>query len=356
MRGVIDLLVITSSDNEAKANIIVLEDGQAVEYVPDWQNADLYKHDLLLGVVTRHVPHLGGVFVDIGLDHDGLLHLKNEDPVPSIGSRVIITIKRVAEHFGLADKGPILSSIIVLAGRYAVYRPEQKPLRRSLLAELPPTEAESLFTQDLEQLEKRFVQIVISADSGPAPRRLAAFGDPLLVRLQAFATRLKSIQVEGIDSYIRVEQLLRAETPDLLPLLKLHPQHLEQGLAELHGLPDMARAVSERVVSLPCGGSLTFDRTEAMHVIDVNSGSCRESSPTALADRVNSEAVKEIARQLRFRNLSGMIIIDLIHQKNIEKQEMFAEQLQEAVSHDRGKVTVYGFTALQLLEVIRQAY
>jgi ribonuclease G len=356
MRGVIDLLVIASPDNEETARIIVLEDGQAVEYVPEWRNVDLHKHDLLLGVVTRHVPHLGGVFVDIGQGHDGLLRLKSEDPLPSIGSRIIITIKREAEHSGLADKGPILSNKIALAGRYAVYRPDQKPLRRSLLADLPPTEAESLFTQDLKQLEKRYAQIVISAGSGPAPRRLAAFCDPLVVRLQAFATRLKSIQVEGLDSYISVEQLLRAEMPDLLPLLKLHQQHLEQGLAELHGLPEMARAVSERVIGLPCGGSLTFDRTEAMHVIDVNSGSCRESSPAALAERVNSEAVKEIARQLRLRNLSGMIIIDLIHQKNIAKQEMFAEQLQEAVSYDRGRVTVYGFTALQLLEVIRQAH
>ncbi len=350
----IDLLVIAAPEND-RTGIVVLEDRQAVEFVADWRESDLNRHDLLLGVVRRQVPHLGGVFVDIGQDHDGLLRLAAAEPVPAVGSRIMVTLTRDSEPALLA-KGPVLSTGMALAGRYAVYRPDLKPLRRSLLRELPPAEADKLFEYELSELEKSYKLLLKAAENGTAPRRLRAFGDPLLVRLQAFATRLDSIKVEGVDAYTRVEQLLLAEAPDLLPLLRLHPPHLEQGLAELCSLPDLAKEAVKRIVPLPCGGTLTFDRTEALHVIDVNSGSCREASPAALATRVNREAVAEIARQLRLRNLNGMVIIDLIHLKDKTKQVEFAEQLQRAADSDRGKVTVYGFTALQLLEVIRKAH
>lgn len=349
-----------------RASIIVLEAGQAVEFVPDWKKGQLHKFDTVLGVVSRHVAHLGGVFVRVGTGHDGLLRLAPDEPVPSVGSRVIVTVTRESHSASqtggspddpaTADKGPILSRKLSLASRYAVLRPGQWPLRRTILKTLPPLEAERLFAADLEQLQARYDRLLQEAATGPAPRILAAAGDPLLVLAHAYADRLRSIQVEGVDRYRRVEQLLREAAPDLLPRLKLHPPHFTYSLATVHRVGDLARQVRSRQVRLPCGGTLVFDRTEALHVIDVNSGACHGPSPEALADRVNREAVREIARQLRLRNLSGMIVVDLIHQKDPAQREVHAASLREATARDRGAVTVYGYTALRLLELIRKAH
>ncbi len=302
----------------------------------------------------------------VGSGHDGLLRLAADEAVPSEGSRVIVTVtreSRAASQTGgsvndpaAADKGPLLSRKLALASRYAVLRPGQWPLRRSVLQTLPPEEADRLFVADLGQLEVRYARLLQESASGPAPRILAAAGDPLLALAQAYASRLRSIQVEGVDRFYRVEGLLRTAAPDLLPRLKLHPPHFTYGLASVHRVADLARQVSSRQVRLPCGGTLVFDRTEALHVIDVNSGVCRAASPEALADKVNGEAVREIARQLRLRNLSGMILVDLIHQKDPARREIHAASLRAATDRDRGEVTVYGFTALKLLELVRRAH
>lgn len=349
-----------------QASIIVLEAGEAVEFVPQWEKGRLRKHDIVLGVVRRPVPHLGGVFVQIGGGHDGLLRLAADEPIPNAGSRVVAMVareSRAASQTGgadtgpaMADKGPLLTRKLAIAGRYAVLRPGQWPLRRTVLQSLPSDEAERCFNDNLQQLETRYAAMLQAAASGPAPRVLMAAGDPLLVLAHAYGSRLRSIRVEGIDRFRRVEQLLREAAPDLLPRLQLHPPHFTHGLASMHRVSDLARQACRRQVRLPCGGTLVFDRTEALHVIDVNSGVCRDRSPDALADRVNREAVREIARQLRLRNLSGMVIVDLIHQKDASRREAHAAALREATARDRGAVTVYGFTALGLLELIRKAH
>jgi Ribonuclease G/E len=357
----IDLLIVcpqnvdsqakASNESMDRASLIVLEADQAVEFVPLWQNGQIRKHDLLVGIVTRRMPQLGGVFVNIGASHDGLLRLSPSDPIPSEGSRVMVSVTRE----GQAGKGPVLSTHVTIPSCYAVLRPGQNPLRRSVLSSYDPDEAERLFQEDLSCLSVRFAELVNAAESGPAPRRLLATGDPLIVLLNAYLNRVRSIQTEGIERYHRVEQLLQETAPSLLPILRIHPSHRTYDLAAVHRQGDLGREVCQRQVRLHCGGTLFFDKTEALHVIDVNSGAAVGLDKNELAERVNREAIREIARQLRLRNLTGMIVIDLIHQKDPSMREPLAQLLRDELTGDRGRSTVYGFSALSLLELIRTA-
>ncbi len=338
-------------EDATESSLVVLEDGRPVEFLPRWRPSRIHRHDVVLGVVTRPMPGLDGAFVAVGTGHDGLLRLAKGEPMPKAGTRLMVRILR-DERPG---KGPVLSTSLAYPSRYAVLRPGLRPLRRSLVRTLPEHEAEMLFQKDLERLDALHGRLQQEAVSGPAPRRLFAAGDPLLVYLTAWPDRIRSIQVEGPRRFTAVEDLLREQAPDLLPVLRLHPPHSTYDLAAVHRVSDLGRQIAKRTVPLPGGGSLVFDRTEALWVIDVNSQSATGKDKRELAKRVNQEAVREIARQLRLRNLAGMIVVDLIRTDDPEERESLVSLLRTCLSGDRGKTDVYGFGALSLLEMIRTA-
>lgn len=353
----IDILVVRpqiagSPDNPPdRSSLIVLESGKPVEFVSSWPSGTLHRHDLVLGVVTRRMPQLGGVFVDVGSGHDGLLRLETGEKAPSEGSRILTAVMREVQP----GKGPVLTRQLSIPSRYAVLRPGQHPLRRSLLKQFDPDTARSLFQEDLAELERLYARLSGEAQTGPAPRLILAAGDPLLMLARAWPHRIRSIQVEDAERYRTVERLVRDHAPDLMPYLHLHPAHRTYDLAAVHRLSDIGSFVKARTIRLDCGGTLVFDRTEALHVIDVNSGPAPGRGKSDLADTVNREAIREIARHLRLRNLTGMILVDLIHEKDKERQAIYESLMRDALAGDRGKTTVYGFSSLSLLEMIRTA-
>ena len=353
----IDILVVrpqpagSTDDPSDRSSIIVLEAGKAVEFVPVWPTGSLHSHDLVLGVVTRRMPQLDGVFVDVGSGHDGLLRLAPGESAPSEGSRILVTVMRPVQP----GKGPVLTRQVTIPSRYAVLRPGQHPLRRSLLKQFDPETARTLFQEDLTGLERLFARLSAESQAGPAPRLVLTAGDPLLMLARAWPHRIRSIQVEDAERFGIVERLVQDHAPDLTPLLRLHPAHRTHDLAAVHRVGDIGMAVKARTIRLKCGGTLVFDRTEALHVIDVNSGPAQGRGKKDLADTVNREAILEIARHLRLRNLTGMILVDLIHEKDKERQTLYAALMRDALAGDRGKATVYGFSALSLLEMIRTA-
>lgn len=353
----IDILVVRPQTGGSPVNppdrssLIVLEAEKPVEFVPIWPSGTLHRHDLVLGVVTHRMPQLGGVFVDVGSGHDGLLRLETGEKAPSEGSRILTTVMREVQP----GKGPVLTRQLSIPSRYAVLRPGQHPLRRSLLKRFDPETARLLYQEDLVELERLFTRLTNEIQTGPAPRLILAAGDPLLMLARAWPHRIRSIQVEDSERHEAVERLLRDHAPDLMPYLRLHPAHRTYDLAAAHRLSDIGSVVKARIIRLPCDGTLVFDRTEALHVIDVNSGPAQGRGKSDLADTVNREAILEIARHLRLRNLTGMILVDLIHEKDKERQALYESLMREALAGDRGKTTVYGFSALSLLEMIRTA-
>jgi len=190
---------------------------------------------------------------------------------------------------------------------------------------------------------------------GSAPRRLGDYGAPLYRALCGLVgPAVASVRVDGSDLLAAVHAETARILPDALPLLSLSVPVGGYGLEAALGLSALDDAMHKRTVRLPSGGSIVVDRTEALHVLDVNSGKDVRSRPgDPLALRTNLEAAREAARQLRLRDLQGIVLVDFIRMRTDDERAAVAAAFREAAAGDRAKVRAEGFTKLGLFEATR---
>jgi ribonuclease G len=331
----------------------LLEDGQPVELLIDDRRKQLRRHDVLLGQVRQVATSLNAVFIDIGEPHDAMLPQEEAGQDIKPGQRLIVQIKRATA----AGKGHQVTARIQLPGPFAVFNSEGPPMRRSKLQSFALAKQRALFAQDLARLRDIWQDIQQQSRIGPAPRLLLAAGDPLTTALTSFVSdSLANIQVEGDDLFAQVYTTVQNLMPPYLPLLSLFMPTGSYGLAAALSLTDLPQRLNDRKVWLDNGGFLIIDRTEALTVIDVNSGKdIRGRDNTGLRLRTNLLAAGTIARQLRLRNLGGMIIIDFIDLKDMADREALLDTFRAALARDRARCRVVGFTSLGLLEMTRSA-
>ena len=179
----------------------------------------------------------------------------------------------------------------------------------------------------------------------------------MITALSSFVSpSLRRIRVEGNDLFQDVYQEMKQLMPSFLPLLELYVPTSDYGLAAVLSLGDLPESLLRRKVWLENGGYIVIDRTEAMTIIDVNSGKDTRIKDTGgLRLRTNLLAAREIARQLRLRNLGGIVIIDFINLAGDEDKAAVQSALQEALEADRASSRLLGFTALGLFEMTRTA-
>jgi Ribonuclease G/E len=307
--------------------------------------------DLVLGVVRRVVKDLSAAFVDIGEEHDGFLPLSDAPPGCKAGQRLPVLVARRMPD----GKGHRVDARIALPGPYAVFRPSAGPKRRTRLKSLDPAAAAAAFDRDLARLSAEWAAIAAAAASGPAPRRLGDYGAPLYRALCGLAgPATVSVRVDGSDLLALVHAEIARILPELVPLLSLSVPVGGYGLEAALGLSGLDDAMRKRTVRLPSGGSLVLDRTEALHVLDVNSGKdVRRRPGDPLALRTNLEAAREAARQIRLRDLQGILLIDFIRMETDAERTAVAAAFREAAEGDRAKVRPEGFTKLGLFEATR---
>lgn len=333
--------------------LVLLEDGKPSEVLSDDQLKPLRRQDIVLGRVRQVVPALNCAFIDIGEPHDAMLPLAEAPDGIKAGQPLLAQIHRVC---GPA-KGHQLTTRIQLPGPYAVFNTRSAPKRRSKLRAFPQEQQHELYSRDLERLQAAWERLQQESKSGTVPRRLLALGDPLYIALISYASaELKKIRVEGEDLFQQVYRQIAELMPAYLPLLSLHVPSQGYGLAAVLGLGDLEAALLRRKAWLDGGGYLVIDRTEALTVIDVNSGKdVRGHENTALRQRTNLQAAAEIARQLRLRNLGGIIIIDFLDLEDDEARAELQLALSESLARDRAKCRLVGFTGLGLFEMTRTA-
>jgi ribonuclease E len=339
--------------------IVLLRDGGPLEVLTGPDPLDpaaaaqrsLQEGDLVLGVVKQVVKELSAAFVDVGEEHAAFLPLSAAPVGCKAGQRLVVRIERLMPD----GKGHRVDARVSLAGPYAVYRPGGAPNRRTLLKSMSPEAAEAAFSHDLHRLTAEWERLSTEAESGPAPRRLGDYGAPLYRALCSLAgPRTGSVRVDGADLFACVHDEAARLLPELLPRLSLSVPVGGYGLEAVLGLTDLPDMLRRRKVHLPSGGSLVLDRTEALHVLDVNSGKdTRSRAGDPLALRTNLEAAREAARQLRLRDLQGIILVDFIRMKTDSDREAVAAAFREASDGDRAKVRLEGFTRLGLFEATR---
>ena len=347
--------------------------------------------NVYLGKVVRVLPGMQSAFIDIGLERAAFLHVADiwearSHPTPPApierllydGQAVMVQV--VKDPIG--TKGARLSTQISIAGRMLVYLPQDSHIgisqrieneaERELLREkvqrlLKPDEkggfiirtmAEDASNTDLEAdveyLRKTWASISQQAKARPAPALL--YQDLNLAQrvLRDFVNDdTTSLQVDSRENFLKLEQFGATYTPSVLS--KLMHYTGERPLFDLHGVEDEIERALGRRVDLKSGGYLIVDQTEAMTTIDVNTGSYvngRNFDDTIF--KTNLEAAQAIARQLRLRNLGGIIVLDFIDMENNDHKTSVLSELNKALARDRTKISVSGFSALGLVEMTRK--
>ncbi|MGD9946818.1 MAG: ribonuclease G [Burkholderiaceae bacterium] len=350
--------------------------------------------NVYLGKVSRVLPGMQSAFIDIGLERAAFLHVADlwqsrsgahsgNGPLPIeklLFESQPLLVQVIKDPLG--TKGARLSTQISIAGRLLVYLPqdphigvsqrigdesERQQLRSRLQKVLPPEEkggfiirtsaeeaAEAELAADVEYLRRRWRQILDGSRQKAAPLLLyqeLSLGQRVLRDIASEGTA--AILVDAPEAFGELSEFARTYMPSMAGRLRQYSS--ERPLFELHGVEEEIGKALSRRVDLKSGGYLIIDQTEAMTTIDVNTGGYiggRNFDDTIF--RTNLEAAHAIARQLRVRNLGGIIIIDFIDMSSGEHRDAVLQELRKALARDRTKSSVNGFTSLGLVEMTRK--
>jgi len=363
-------LIIKKKDEE---NIIaLLEDGFLVElYLGRGEKKDLVGN-IYKGRVENVLPGLEAGFIDFGWERNGYLYVgKNK---LNKGEEVLV---QVAKNFE-GNKGPRLTQNISLAGRYIVLlplspkiavsrriEPEAKERLRNFTSLLPSPQMGIIFRtaardatekelkREIKELAQLWQEIVNKAKRKSAPVLLHAEANliPRVLR-DLLALNLQQITVNELNLYKEVKKWLKDYAPSLRTKLSFDKN---DQLSIKYRLDEQIKEALERRVNLKSGGFLVIDQAEALTAIDVNSGKyvgVKDLEDTAY--RTNLEAAYEIPRQLRLRNIGGIIIIDFIDMHHAHNRQEIIHILKEGLLKDRAKPVIAGITPLGLVEMTRR--
>jgi ribonuclease E len=369
--------------------VVVLEGPVLVEHYVARQERASVVGNIYLGKVRNVLPGMEAAFVDFGATKNGVLYAAdvkvdqsrfgNRQPriedVLKEGDEVLVQVAKDA----MGAKGARLTGLPSLAGRYLVLvpdsdsqgisrrLPENERLRlREVLTQVKPAgygvivrtaamyaSAEEI-AADIDRLVKVWEQIVTDSANGGAPRRVYEEPD-LLIRVirEHFTGDFRRLLIDNSDAYEQVLSYLRSTAPDLVAKVSNYNEELP--LFERYHVEDQLRRALDRKVYLPSGGHLVIDRTEALTVIDVNTG--RFVGSSNLEDTVlqnNLEAAEEIGRQLRLRDIGGIIVIDFIDMEIEVNQQKVLRRLRETLAKDKTRTQVFDVSHLGLVEMTRK--
>ena len=352
------------------------------------------------GKVDNVLPGLEAAFVDIGLDKNGFLHA--DDLVfPGVevarrgrsgrqrGKRITELLKPGQEVLvqavkdPLKTKGPRLSMQLSIAGRYLVYVPQGEGVGVS--RRLEPKERDRLrraagkadlgdggaivrtaaqgatredFEREIKYLHKLHEVLQKRGKDTPAPDMVFQEAD-LSVRVarDIFSAEFEKAIVDDDKQHHRLQSFFNRTAPELLERLEFYKDQKEP-LFERYGVEEAIQSVLKRRVDLPSGGYLMIDYAEAMTVIDVNSGSFTGRGKGAKLEdtitRTNLEAAEEVVRQLRLRDIGGIIVIDFIDMARGRNRDAVLKTLRKSLDEDRTKTYVVEISPLGLVEMTRQ--
>ncbi|WP_241668368.1 Rne/Rng family ribonuclease [Pedococcus bigeumensis] len=388
--------VMVVREREGRTQIGVLEDNVLVEhYVSRETNASM-AGNVYLGRVQNVLPSMEAAFVDIGKGRNAVLYagevnwdaagLENNQPkrienALKSGDTVLVQVTKDP----IGHKGARLTSQISLPGRYLVYVPEgsmtgisrklpdtERSRLKGILKEVVPDSAgvivrtaaegasEEELRADVDRLTKTWDKIKGKADSkgkakGGSPSLV--HGEPdLTVRVirDVFNEDFTSLVVAGDTAYGEVSDYLGDVAPDLAERLKKWTS--EEDLFTHYRVDEQIAKAMDRKVWLPSGGSLVIDRTEAMTVVDVNTGKFVGSGGNLeeTVTKNNIEAAEEIVRQLRLRDIGGIIVIDFIDMVLESNRDLVVRRLLECLGRDRTKHQVAEVTSLGLVQMTRK--
>ena len=382
---------IIINNDEGKSNIVVLEDRKVVEHYCDYYDNKTIEGNIYIGKVVSVLQGMQAAFVDIGEEKNAFLHIKDVLPKVSnitgnknekmngidiskyvrVGMPILVQVKKDK----VETKGARISTDINIPGRYIALIPNsdfvtvsnkiEAKKERERLKKIVETNISNGFgvvirtaaegkndeelISELKRLECIYKDITVKYEElkNDSPQKIYDVGGIINKILLAMIENVEKISVNNKNIY----DFINREYPESRTILNL----VEDDNIFDDDIIAQIEKLENRKIWLNCGGFITIDRTEALTAIDVNTG--KYTGKGTLEEtifKVNEEATFEIAKQLRARDIGGIIIIDYIDMEEKESENKIMELLNKCLKQDRAKTQVIGFTPLHLLEMTRK--
>ncbi len=384
------IMLINETDDECR--IAVVENGILQEMLIEHTHAGQTKNNIYKGVVVQVQTSLQAAFVDYGDKKHGFLpnselnpilfagkKVKKNEPIQnkiSVGDEVVVQVTREASN----NKGAALSTYITLPGRFMVLMPysdkggvskkiddnEERDRLKSFLSGIEFEEHSviirtaglgrslSELKKDYTSLKKTWNDIWTKYEALEKPGLILAESDVVTRTLRDYYTDdIKEVWVDNPETFQNALAFFKEVAPRKQKDLKLFVD--DRSLFATYQIERQVEQLTSKQIKLKSGGSIVIDQTEALVAIDVNSGrSNQEGSIDSTALRTNLEASEEIARQLRLRNLGGLIVIDFIDMENESYRKQVEDKLSEAMRKDKAQLRFNPISQFGLLELSRQ--
>jgi ribonuclease E len=396
-----------------ESRIAIIEDGVLEELYVERTSVESYVGNVYKGRVVNIEPSIQAVFVDFGVGRNGFLHVsdveyqyykhllsdrernevergrnsklnerssRNKPPIQNIFQRGNEVLVQVIKE-GIGNKGPTLSTYISIPGRYLVLMPglnrvgvsrkiadedARRNLRKILRALDPPAglgfiirtagvdRSEKDLQRDMNYLLRLWKTLVRRLETMPSPIDIYEESDMITRMIRdIYHTDIESIWIDEPAAFERAREFMKVVLPKHVDRVKLYDG--KEPLFNKYNIEDEIDRIQSRRVPLPGGGSLVIDQTEALVAIDVNSGSSRsDNDAERAAYQVNLEAAEEIARQIRLRDLGGVIVNDFIDMRDEKHRRGIERKLRACVERDRARTKILRISPFGLIEMTRQ--
>lgn len=384
---------ILISKNGKEKEISLIENGKLVEYYINEENSNRKEGNVYIGIIRNIIKGMQAAFVDIGTEKNSFIHLKdllpkvdetnekieqeyNIEDIIKNGQKVLVQVKkdsnlqkgaRVSTHINLSSKYVALmpNTNIVTVSQKIEDKTEQERLKKLVKENLDKNNGAIIRTsavgkekeiiEDIVNIEKKWKEIEKTFNNYKENKPKLIAKSEGIVKKMIIDLPGKSIKKIKTNDIIGYKKLLKLkEESNYLDGTDIELVETDN-LTEIYDIKKDISKIENRKVWLRCGGFITIDRTEALTAIDVNTG---KYTGTQNAEqtiyKVNEEATIEIAKQLRLRDIGGIIIIDYIDMKNEENKKKIQNLLEEKLKKDRTKTQVEGFTKLDLMEMTRK--
>lgn len=387
------MLEILISREKEERKIALLENGKLLEYYVDEENSIRKEGKIYIGIVKDIVKGMQSAFVDIGTEKNSFIHLKDildkideskENINPKIdisdiiktGQKLLVQVKkdsnlqkgaRVSTHINLPSKYIALmpnTDIVTISQKITDSKEKERLVKlvkenlskgNGAIIRTSAIGKEQEIIEDIKNIEAKWEKIEISFknDKGNKPKLIAKSEN--IVEKMLIDLPENSIQKITINNKKDYEKML--EFKEKKSYLKSTEIELieDQDILDKYDVEKEIAKLENRKIWLKCGGFITIDKTEALTAIDVNTGKYTGTKNVEQTIyKVNEEATIEIAKQLRLRDIGGIIIIDYIDMKDEKNKEKIENLLKEKLKKDRTKTQVEGFTKLDLMEMTRK--
>ena len=374
-------MLISSSNGVSK--VAILEGPTLVQYYSSENTGKSKVGNIYLGKVKNVLPGMEAAFVSFGEEKNGVLYVadiegstKNSkiENLLKVDQEILVQVVKDA----MGEKGARLTGQISLPGRYLVLIPNSKTKGISrrladnererldkIIRKIKPnnfgvivrTAAEGVSEEslkvDIEKLVEEW-KTVSNYQSGDAPKLIHKEPDvSIKVIREHLNSTFKKVLIDKKSQHDQVKEYVKLTSPEILDIIDHYDDQL--GLFERYHIEDQIKKALDRKVWLPSGGHLIIDRTEALTVIDVNTG--KFVGKNSLEETVyenNLEAAEEIARQLRLRDIGGIIVIDFIDMESQKKQQNLLNKFKQELAKDKTRTQVFDISRLGLVEMTRK--